>query len=271
MPDPGARPEVKPTHLMTAIAVAAAAVVVAHWAEPAQESMDIGMYYQDTTWYHMSFSGRFAQTGEVGPLHFTDPLKLAVWFYPQNSELLHSIGIVALDNDFLSTLINLGWLALSLLAAWCIGRPYAVGAATLVGAAVVLDSEMLVGSQAGNAPNDIAGLFFLLARSRSSSTGPPPRAPRRSPAPSRSEQAPMAARSARGPRRRPPRPEAPSDPRPRGGRRRSALPRRARGGPRDRHQDHPAGRPGRPYDRDRRPRRAGELDAARWASGSAAC
>ena len=59
-----------------AVAIVAAALVVAHWAEPTQEALDTGMYYQDTTWYHMSFSGRFAQTGEVGPLHFTDPLKL---------------------------------------------------------------------------------------------------------------------------------------------------------------------------------------------------
>ena len=156
-------PAVKPSRAMSIVAVVAAALVVAHWAEPTQEALDTGMYYQDTTWYHMSFSGRFAQTGEVGPLHFTDPLKLTAWFYPQNSELLHAIPMVALDNDSLSPLINLGWLALSLLAAWCIGRPYAVGAATLLGAAVVLDSEMLVGSQAGNAPNDVMGIFFLLA------------------------------------------------------------------------------------------------------------
>ena len=32
----------------------------------------------------------------------------------------------------------------------------------MLGAAVVLDSEMLVGSQAGQGPNDIAGLFFLM-------------------------------------------------------------------------------------------------------------
>jgi hypothetical protein len=159
----GESPAVRPSRAMMAVAVAAAALVVAHWAEPSQQALDTGMYYQDTTWYHMSFSGRFAQTGEVGPLHFTDPLKLTAWFYPQNSELLHAIPMVAFDNDFLSPLINLGWLALALLAAWCIGRPYAVGAATLVGAAVVLDSEMLVGSQAGNAPNDVAGVFFLLA------------------------------------------------------------------------------------------------------------
>jgi hypothetical protein len=163
LPEGAPRREVRPPRVMMAVAVIAAAVIVAHWAQPTQQSMDAGMYYQDTTWYHMSFSARFAQDAQVGPLHFTDPLKLVAWFYPQNSELLHSVGIVALDNDFLSTLINLGWLALSLLAAWCIGRPYAVGAATLLGAAVVLDSEMLVASQAGNAPNDVAGIFFLLA------------------------------------------------------------------------------------------------------------
>ncbi len=152
-----------PGWAMLAIAVGASALVVAHWAAPTQESLNTGMYYQDTTWYHMSFSGRFAQDATVGPLHFTDPLKLAAWFYPQNSELLHAVGMVALDTDFLSPLVNLVWLALSLLAAWCIGRPYAAGAATLLGAAVVLDSDMIVGSQAGNAPNDVAGLFFLLA------------------------------------------------------------------------------------------------------------
>jgi hypothetical protein len=156
-------PAVKPNLAMLVVAVFAAGVVVAHWAEPTWEAIDTGMYYQDTTWYHMSFSGRFAQTGEVGPLHFTDPLKLTAWFYPQNSELLHGVGIVAMDTDLLSPLVNLGWLAASLLAAWCIGRPYAVGAVTVLGAAVILDSEMLVGSQAGNAPNDVAGLFFLLA------------------------------------------------------------------------------------------------------------
>jgi hypothetical protein len=67
-------PAVKPSKLMTAVAIGAAALVVAHWAEPTQEALDTGMYYQDTTWYHMSFSGRFADTGEIGPLHFTDPL-----------------------------------------------------------------------------------------------------------------------------------------------------------------------------------------------------
>jgi len=154
--------EARSSWIMVAIGIAAATLVVVHWAHPTGQAVDQGMYYQDTTWYHMSFSARFAQTGDVGPLHFTDPLKLAAWFYPQNSELLHGIGIVFLKTDFLSPLINLMWVALCLLAAWCVGRPYAIGGVTVLGAAVVLDSEMLVGSQAGQAPNDIAGLFFLM-------------------------------------------------------------------------------------------------------------
>jgi hypothetical protein len=163
LPEGHEAPLVRSSTVMIAIGIAAAILVVTHWAQPTEQSLDQGMYYQDTTWYHMSFSARFFQTGDVGPLVFTDPLKLAAWFYPQNSELLHGLGMVAMDNDFLSPVINLLWVSLCLLAAWCIGRPYAIGGVTVLGAAVILDSEMLVGSQAGNAPNDIAGVFFLLA------------------------------------------------------------------------------------------------------------
>jgi hypothetical protein len=163
LPEVPDAPEVRSSALMIAIGIAAAILVVVHWAHPSSQALDQGMYYQDTTWYHMSFSARFAQTAEIGPLHFTDPLKLAAWFYPQNSELLHGVGIVTLDSDFLSPLINLMWVALCLLAAWCVGRPYGIGGVTVLGAAVVLDSNMMVGSQAGQGPNDVAGLFFLMA------------------------------------------------------------------------------------------------------------
>jgi hypothetical protein len=163
LPEAPWAPEARSSALMVGIGIAAAALVVVHWAHPTGQAVDQGMYYQDTTWYHMSFSARFAQTGDIGPLHFTDPLKLAAWFYPQNSELLHGVGIVFLKTDFLSPLINLMWVSLCLLAAWCVGRPYGIGGVTVLGAAVVLDSNMLVGSQAGQGPNDVAGLFFLMA------------------------------------------------------------------------------------------------------------
>src|SRR3954454_13582038 len=186
LPETPETPEARSSPIMVAIGILAAALVVIHWAHPTGQAVDQGMYYQDTTWYHMSFSARFAQTGDVGPLHFTDPLKLAAWFYPQNSELIHGLGIVFLKTDFLSPLINLMWVALCLLAAWCVGRPYAIGGVTMLGAAVVLDSEMLVGSQAGQGPNDVAGLFFLMtalaflvdgAASAHATGGPRARAP----------------------------------------------------------------------------------------------
>ncbi len=146
-----------------AIAVAGALLVAAHWAMPTQTGLDIGMYLPNTTWHNAPFAARFVQDAQVGALHFTEVLRLTVWFYPQNSELLHSVGVLFLDNDFLSPLINIGWMALCLLAAWSFGRPYGAGAAALLGVALILDAEMLLLYQPGDAKNDTAGLFFLLA------------------------------------------------------------------------------------------------------------
>ncbi len=130
---------------------------------PTQIGLDIGMYLPNTTWHNAPFAARFVQDAQVGALHFTEVLRLTVWFYPQNSELLHSAGVLFLGTDFLSPLINIGWMALCLLAAWSFGRPYAGGAVALLGLALVLDAEMLLLYQPGDAKNDIAGLFFLLA------------------------------------------------------------------------------------------------------------
>ena len=146
-----------------AIAVAGSLLVAAHWAMPTQVGLDIGMYLPNTTWHNAPFAARFVQEAQVGALHFTEVLRLTVWFYPQNSELLHSAGVLFLGNDFLSPLINIGWMALCLLAAWSFGRPYGAGAAALLGVALILDAEMLLLYQPGDAKNDTAGLFFLLA------------------------------------------------------------------------------------------------------------
>ena len=148
---------------LLAIATVAATAVAAHWAFPTQAGMDHGMYLPNSTWHNMPFAARFVQDHAVGDLLFTEPLKLSVWFYPQNSELLHSAGILFMQNDFLSPLINMGWLAGCLLAAWCLGRPYAVGATALLGVGLILDENMLLLYQPGDAKNDIMALFFLLA------------------------------------------------------------------------------------------------------------
>ena len=151
------------TPIALAVAVAAALLVAAHWAMPTQTGLDIGMYLPNTTWHNAPFAARFVQDHQVGALHFTEVLNLTVWFYPQNSELLHSLGVLFLGNDFLSPLINIGWMSLCLLAAWCFARPYGGGPIAVLAIALVLDANMLLLYQPGDAKNDTAGLFFLLA------------------------------------------------------------------------------------------------------------
>ena len=146
-----------------AVAVAAALLVAAHWAMPTQTGLDIGMYLPNTTWHNAPFAARFVQDHQVGALHFTEVLDLTVWFYPQNSELVHSAGVLFLGNDFLSPLINIGWMSLCLLAAWAFARPYGGGPIAVLALALVLDANMLLLYQPGDAKNDTAGLFFLLA------------------------------------------------------------------------------------------------------------
>jgi hypothetical protein len=146
-----------------AVAVAAALLVAAHWAMPTQTGLDIGMYLPNTTWHNAPFATRFVQDHQVGALHFTEVLNLTVWFYPQNSELLHSAGVLFLGNDFLSPLINIGWMSLCLLAAWSFARPYGGGPIAVLAITLVLDANMLLLYQPGDAKNDTAGLFFLLA------------------------------------------------------------------------------------------------------------
>ena len=149
---------------MVAIGIAAAALVVIHWAHPDQPGDRPGHVLPGHHLVPHVLLGPVRPDGarRAAPLHRPAQARRP-GSIPQNSELLHGVGIVFLKTDFLSPLINLMWVALCLLAAWCVGRPYAIGGVTVLGAAVVLDSNMLVGSQAGQAPNDVAGLFFLMA------------------------------------------------------------------------------------------------------------
>lgn len=145
------------------VAVGVASWSVATWSFPSQLSLDQGMFGGDTTWYHMPASARFIQEGSIIPLHFTDPLRLAVWFYPLNGELLHGALMGLMKSDWLSPLLNMVPLAIGLLACWCVGRPYGVGPATLVGGAILLTSGVMIETQPGEGRNDIICFAFLIA------------------------------------------------------------------------------------------------------------
>jgi hypothetical protein len=156
---PGVGEQRKVGGLSAAIAVV---VVVAQWLVQTANALGGGMFNFDTLWYHMPFAARFAETGSVTAIQFTqaDPF---VAYYPANSELFHALGIVALHNDFLSPVINLMWLAIALLAAWCIGARWGIQRLTLTAGALVMSLPVLSTTQPGEAFNDIVGLATLLA------------------------------------------------------------------------------------------------------------
>ncbi|HEY5052440.1 MAG TPA: hypothetical protein VII45_03425 [Solirubrobacterales bacterium] len=145
----------------TLIALGVAAVAVIHFAAGVRLRLATGMTGFDSTWYHGPFAAGFFQSGDTWSLHFIAPQFLA-WFYPANGEIFHAIGMAAFGRDILSPLLNLGWFFGCLLAAWCIGRPYRVAPFSLGLAAVALSVPALA-DQAGEARNDIVGIFFLLA------------------------------------------------------------------------------------------------------------
>ena len=101
-------------------------LVVAHWALTTRHALDRGIFNFDSLWYHLPFAAEMVQSHSVTGMHYTDTV-FTNWFYPQNSELLHAVGILLTERDTLSLFLNFGWLAVAFLAAWCIGRPYGRG------------------------------------------------------------------------------------------------------------------------------------------------
>jgi hypothetical protein len=156
-PAGGARPSL----IATVIALLIAGIAIGHFVSGVKLRLGTGMTGFDSTWYHGPFAAGFFQTGNTIDLHFIAPQFLA-WFYPANSEVIGAIGMLAFSRDLLSPLLNLGWLLGCLLACWCIGRPFRVAPWSLALGAIALSVPALA-DQAGEARNDLVGIFFLLA------------------------------------------------------------------------------------------------------------
>jgi hypothetical protein len=151
-----------PGALAWVITVGVIALVFAHWGLTTKDALDRGIFNFDSLWYHMPFAADMVQSHSVTGLHYTETV-FTNWFYPQNSELLHATGILLTHRDTLSLFLNFGFLALSFLAAWCIGRPYGRGHLTVVAAAIVLECHTLVVREPGAAKNDLVAAALLLA------------------------------------------------------------------------------------------------------------
>jgi hypothetical protein len=145
----------------TLASFAIAAIALVHFAAGAKTRLSTGMTGFDSTWYHGPFAAGFFQSANTIDLHFIAPQFLA-WFYPANGEIFHAVGMLAFGRDVLSPLLNLGWFVGCLVACWCIGRPYRAGPWSLALGSIALSVPAL-SDQAGEARNDVVGIFFLLA------------------------------------------------------------------------------------------------------------
>jgi hypothetical protein len=138
------------------------AATVFSYAITTKHALDRGVFNFDSLWYHLPFAVDMVQTHSVVGMHHTDTV-FTNWFYPQNSELLHAVGILLTGRDTLSLFLNFGWLAVAFLAAYCVGRPYGRGALTVVAAAILLGCHTLVVRDPGAAKNDLAAAALTLA------------------------------------------------------------------------------------------------------------
>jgi hypothetical protein len=138
------------------------AATVFSWGVTAQHAWDRGVFNFDSLWYHLPFAVDMVQTHSVVGMHHVETV-FTNWFYPQNSELLHAVGILLTGRDTLSLFLNFGWLAVAFLAAYCVGRPYGRGALTVIAAAILLECHTLVVRDPGAAKNDLMAAALLLA------------------------------------------------------------------------------------------------------------
>jgi hypothetical protein len=159
--DPGEKNRGVAFDAATLIALVIAAAAAIHFLAAVRLRLGTGMTGFDSTWYHAPFAAGFFQSANTFDLHFIAPQFLA-WFYPANAEIFHAVGMAAFDRDILSPLLNFGWFIGCLACLWCIGRPFGVAPWSLALGAVALSVPVLA-DQAGEARNDIVGIFFLLA------------------------------------------------------------------------------------------------------------
>lgn len=129
------------------------------WMSRTLTAVDQGITNVDSHWYHLPFAINFLQTGRTSTIHLTDEVTA---YFPATSSLFHSFGMIFFRTDLLSTVLNLGWLALALVAAWCIGRPFGVAPVTALGPAILLGGPGMVETQPGGALTDVVGCALFL-------------------------------------------------------------------------------------------------------------
>ena len=146
----------------TYLAVLAVVVVTAQYLARTLVSLQRGIYDNDTLWYHGPVAARFVQDGWTTRLYFEGGERV-VTYYPANGELAAAMLMLPFHGDALLPLLNLGWLALALLAGWCIGRRHGRGPVGVAAVAATLSLPIVAVREAGTVGNDLPAVALLLA------------------------------------------------------------------------------------------------------------
>lgn len=144
------------------VAVIVVAATAAVYVAATASSVGTGIYQVDSLSYHLPYAATFVQSGWTTRLHLGAP-GAGVSFHPADSELVQAMAMLAFGRDVLAPLLNLGWLALALLAGWCVGRRRGRSLLSLTSTAVVFVVPVMSRNQGGSAMSDTASLALLAA------------------------------------------------------------------------------------------------------------
>ncbi|MEA2645046.1 MAG: hypothetical protein QOE92_129 [Chloroflexota bacterium] len=156
-----ATPDLARGPLTAAVVVAVVVVLVAGWSGRVGRALTEGPATEDTLRYHLPYAAQFVLDGDITPLKQVEEQALTV-FQPEDSELLDAVFMLPWHRDTLVPLLNLGWLALALLAAWSLGAWRGAGRALVAGVGLLMTLPLMVQTQAGTAGNDVAAVALLL-------------------------------------------------------------------------------------------------------------
>lgn len=126
------------------------AIVADSWFARTAGALARGMTQVDTQWHHLRIAATFVQSGRTPGISILDGDSVTAYF-PATSSLLHAVGILFFHTDIVSTVVNLGWFTVALLAAWSLGKRFGTAATTAAAAVLVLGTPVLVETQPGGA------------------------------------------------------------------------------------------------------------------------
>ncbi|HEY3142694.1 MAG TPA: hypothetical protein VGJ86_16260, partial [Acidimicrobiales bacterium] len=161
MPRPGAACRSQNGSVVAVMALVGVVLVVGAWLPGTVHAYRYGILEPDSVWYHGHFSARFVQTGWLTRLNPVG-VDALVPFHTANREVLDAVLVLPWHRDIALPLLNLVYLALLLLAGWCIGQRWDRGPLALLVTALTASAPVMILSHPGSLKNDLLATALLL-------------------------------------------------------------------------------------------------------------